>query len=752
MKKPFAMDVRGAGIRFRRRRFLSPQFELVRPGAPLFTSRFVAAAVLLGAASTSFGGAWAQNLTAEMAPAAPLVGAIPGPPAPAAIPNAASINILILALDDLVISEPEPVFVPDPVLPNLATENGIVPLVPRVPRPLNPETAPDRAPAIAPAPIAPVAPPAIAPAPAAPRRDAPIVPAPTASYGADLRVKWLVNAQQNNRQPERFLPTPEFGGTRARPEIPALPTLPAAPARTELPPMAAPNPPGNAQITAVALRRALLGRGFTDVLTVAPDSAAIIRAVGERRLTMRVIDNIKRAIATLSQPNKAADPVALDLATRNAIRVGQALGYRAVVVVHQGAPVKLENGFGAGFTLVLADTNRETGEPIAVDETGADENLLRENGATAAVTLLDKSLRDWTITSAADKVTLAAKHLEAARAAFAASNVALAQDEVNQSIALDPQRADAFVLQGDILRATDPQGAATAYRRAVELNARDGATWAKIAAAYAYAPTPDWPRSLDAASRALASGYDNASLRVAMATAQYGRAALFRRAGREERAEDAEFEARAHLDRALELSPDDPSAIRLLARALVSSRRFDEALRTLDRIAPRYPRDLELQTQYAAALGGQAGREEDAFVAYGRVWKLASLARVDVDAALYRTLAEGFDVRMANLGKTAAQLTTGVANGAFPRESAFLQLSKLKEDAALAETALGTMRPAGNVSEEAVASRVFAADLMNQSLEAHQTFLETGQELYRARGLELYRQAIARLNAARTTR
>ena len=82
---------------------------------------------------------------------------------------------------------------------------------------------------------------------------------------------------------------------------------------------------------------------------------------------------------------------------------------------------------------------------------------------------------------------------------------------------------------------------------------------------------------MTAGRKALALNYDSAALRVAMATAQYGRADLFRKNDYPGRAEDAEADARAQLDRALELAPDDPSAVRLLASSLMKSRRYEEA-------------------------------------------------------------------------------------------------------------------------------------------------------------------------------
>jgi tetratricopeptide (TPR) repeat protein len=228
---------------------------------------------------------------------------------------------------------------------------------------------------------------------------------------------------------------------------------------------------------------------------------------------------------------------------------------------------------------------------------------------------------------------------------------------------------------------------------------------------------------------------------------------LFRRAERTRQTEEAEADARRHIERALELAPGDPTAVSVLVKNLIENRRFDEALQTLDRVAPRFPRDVQLQTLYALALGSRvdSGREEDAFVAYSRVWKLSGQVGVDVSETDYRRLAQGFDLRVANLGKSASQLANGVANGAVTPTSALLQLTRLKEDMSAAEAAINIIRPPASVNPEAVNGRIFAADLMNQALEAYQTYLDVGgQEIYRSRGLDLHRQSIARINAART--
>lgn len=597
---------------------------------------------------------------------------------------------------------------------------------------------------------------ALPPAPAATLPggvDAPPAAITPARLFPGTRPSWFALAQKKkkvDKDADLFRLEPEF----TRPTLPrkmpdAVPAPNALPAPVA-PAFAVPTEPlGRAHAAAIPLRRALLNFGWSDVSLVTPGAALLGDALASRRLTPRALDALKNALADINAPGATLSPASVALATQAATRIGQALGYRAVVAFYV-APATTQNGVqNAAFSILVADSARENGEPILFDEKGQNNDALRDAGASTAAALLDKTLRTWPQTSAPERLGFAAKHLDNAKALLAARDTLNAQDELNQAIALDNSKSEPLILLGDLLAPTDATGAAGAYRRAVELNARDGETLAKIAIAYSGGNFPDWPRALDSGRKAIDAGFDSVPLRVALASAQYGRADLFRKADRQSQAEDAEIEARTHLDRALELAPDDPLAVRLLARRLVESRRFNEAIQTLDRVAPRYPTDLEIQTQYAAALGGQIGREEDAFVAMSRVWKLAGLKSVSVDALKYRTLAQGFDMRLYNIGKSAVQLTTGVANAALPREDALIQLTRLKEDMALADSAINTLRVPASVGFEGVAARQFASTLMTQALEQQQIYLETGQSLARLRGSQLYTQAVAQLNAAR---
>ncbi|MDF2440092.1 MAG: Tetratricopeptide repeat, partial [Abditibacteriota bacterium] len=583
--------------------------------------------------------------------------------------------------------------------------------------------------------------------------------------------------------------------------------LPAAPAGVDDGMIA--RPPGVAQIAAAPLRRALMRSGFNDVMNTAVDGSTVVRALNSHRFSGRVLEALQHNAAQFILTSLNAAPgsdgsagggvvpstnTSLQAAvTQAASQVGQALGYRAVLVLGvlppelaglsgaapaaNGAaragrstlpanPLSLPNesapasapavAIGSGaptatFTMLIVDAMRETGEVLIFDETGSGELARNEAAAATSAALVSKAIGNWPIVTEQDKVQRVNEYITTARAAVAARNWETAQDKLNQVLALDPKRAEASLLMGDVLAAIDPAAAISSYRRAVAQNAKDGATWAKIAIAHTVGNAPDWPRALDAGRKALAAKFDSAGLRQAMATAQLGRAQLLRAAGRIDRAEDAELDARQHLDRALELAPEDPSITRLMTRQLVMQGRFREAIKALDRIAVQYPEDADIQTQYATSLLEIAGREEDAFVAWARVWTLTGQQAAPADPSRYRRLSEGFDQRIANLGKKAKQLTTAVASNSTPRDTALLQLSRYKEDMTSAVAAIKVIQPGADGQGGAVhASRIFAADLMSQTLEAHQLYLETGQEIYRARAGELNRQAMVTLNTARS--
>ncbi len=721
---------------------ISPNSTRANPIKPLGG---LALGLTLGCASL----AGAQNAPISVAPVANSGMTVA---AEAAAPVSANISVLIVALDDLG-----------------APNAGMVPLIspPTVPR---------------------AAPPVIAPADGMP----PLV-TPT-GFNAPLW-QWRASAAKKTKEEKKrekeaedakifnVIPDPLTPYTPpGRAANPLTDNLPAPGTRQApivrapgaglfgdpLAPQTAPDisAPGRSQLMAVPLRRILVAQGYKDVQVVTPASNAIVRAIGESRLSPRVLDELKRSLATLAANNAAgvpADVSATIAAGRAASRIGQATGYRAVVGFYVADPT-LVNLVGATATpdaktqkiavnMVVADAQRESVEPLQFIETGDTEDVWRETGAGAGAKMLDETLKDWPANSSGNRDKLAQVHFDTARAAYEGGDLPRAQDELNQSLALDPTRPDAFLLRGDILNAIDPGNGFTAYQKAVELNSTNGQDWARIATAYANAnantKTPDWGPAWEAGKRALSLNYDSAALRVTLATIQYGRADLFRKAQYPNQADEAEADARTNLERALQLAPDDPTAVRLLSRNLINKRRYEEAARTLDRIAPNYPKDLEIQSQYALALGSQTGREEDAFAAYARVWKLSGLTRVTVDAALYRTLASGFDQRLFNLGRLAIQLARGVESRAVLRETALIQMTKLKEEMDTAKDAINIMQPSAAIGATTTNSRVFAANLMDQSLEALQTYLDTGQADYFQTGDGLYRQAVAQLNTAR---
>lgn len=615
-----------------------------------------------------------------------------------------------------------------------------------------------------------------------PDADLPMTAAPMSWNGAPLVWNWSALAKKKPPQPDpRFLPYPDpptkttpdnpsGGGAGARP-APANPVWANPDPAVGQPPVALPprplGPPGRSLLAAFSLRRALAGLGYVNVETASPDSNLIARALGDRRMLPGTLATLRGALRTLALTPSLPENVragAVDRATQSATNaasaVGQATGYRAVVAIYVG-PIAEGR---APFSVVLSDSTRESGEPILWNESATTEESARETGAVTGAGLLDKSLRVWPAPAPASAKALAEAHLVRAKAAGAAGNFGLAQDEVLRVTALDSSRADAYIFLGDLLAPTDVAGAAVAYRKATQINQKDGQAYAKIAIALINSPTPNFPRVLEAGRQAITNGADSADLRVALARAQFGRADLFRRADQLannnpnnpnnnvdyiNNAEDAEANAQVNLERALQLSPNNPQVLKLMARALITSGRVTEGVHTLDRIAPLFPKDIELQFQYGNALLMLANRKEDAFVAFSRVWKARGEGAANVDPVSVQLLLQGFDEHVFSLGKAARLLSDGIAGGSIARESAVLRLARLKADMKDTADALALMPSPGGDTDPASIARAFAASLMIQSLEAHQTFLDTGQDMYRIRANEACRQAVDQLNAAR---
>jgi tetratricopeptide (TPR) repeat protein len=690
----------------------------------------------------------------------PPVNAPTNVPAPPVNPVLGSLNFLIIALDNIEPGQPAAAPVADksgPQVPLLPTDGvsanannrvaPIAPITPAVPGAVTPQL-----------PTAPTA-------PAAP--SAPIRPA---AWGAMSAPQWVALAQRvllaKDKQDPRdkeFVLKPEPRNPASLPGTATLPPVPSTVPDTEAPPSEfsaiTTARTSRAQVAAIPLRRALVKAGCNDVLDTGLDGATIMRALNNRRLTARTLQNLQAAMTQLIQAGKAdSDDAHLRAAVRNAARVGQTLGYRGVVALAVLPRGEATGGVAkptvsATYGLVIVDSWRETGEPVVFDETGVDDVAMNESAALTGRGLIEKTARDWPPMTQENKRQLSLQYLGKARDAMANGKSDEALDYLNQSVALDAGQVEAYLLLGDLLAATDAGSAASEYNRAAELKPSDGKVWTKVAIAYTRSATPDWPRALEAARQALKLGYESAELRLAMAVAQWGRADIFKRYLREDRAREAEAEAKSHLDRALFLAPqDDSTVMRGIASQLVAQGRYKEGVQVLDKLSKLYPDDMELLSLLATALGGLPNQEEETFVAWAKVWKIKKQAQVSVDVARYAGLMEGFDRRLANLGKDAARLSGGVAQGGVPREQALLQVSRLKDDLSLAQDSIKIIVPPSLTYRTAHNSRIFAADLMTQAFGNHVMYLETGDDTFFNRAMDLQRQSVMTLNLIRTSR
>ena len=550
--------------------------------------------------------------------------------------------------------------------------------------------------------------------------------------------------------------------------------------------------PGASQQAAGPLRQALLRQGLSDVLSAAPDSAVMRRALNEKRVAPEVLGALRNAMtqlvalsdatgvamegvakatggAAIVVEPRAGMPVALpesaqerkerltmaatQSATQAAVQLGQALNYRAVVVLavvpaRDGSGSTGRGGGKATYSLLSVDAMRESAAFSSFESNGATVLARNQQAAQTASQSLARRLLELRPMTARERSQRVDEYLKTARAALERGAWEEARANAKQAIALEPARSESHVVLGDALKTSDPVAAAAAYRQALDGSGREsGAVWAKMAASYAAAK--DWPNTLKAGQRALAARFDSASLRAAMATAQFGRALLFRNAGREESAATAEADGRDHLNRAREMAPDDPDIARLLVGQMVAQGQYKAALQLLDALAPKYPNDVELQTVYATALTERGGRNADAFAAWTRVWKAKGVLSVPLDARFYSRLAQGFDEYVADLAKQALVEVNGVAQGTMPREAALLKVMRWSAAMDNAKDAISLILPPDTVRDALHAGRVLAADLLSQALEEERVYLETGDDLQRNRATDHHRQAILRLNAAR---
>lgn len=508
-------------------------------------------------------------------------------------------------------------------------------------------------------------------------------------------------------------------------------------------------PPGPAQLAASALRRALLKRNWNDVLTAAPDSAVIRRAIMEKRVLPAELQALRSAMAQLVAGDVTKPPSNRDGAVQIASRVGQSLGYRAVIllaVAPQDSAIGGTSQKSANYTMLAVDAVRENGEVLRFSQSGATTVRLNEAAATTALSTLETSLGSFGAVSRVERTDRLRDYLADGRAALQSGNAEEAKSQAARALAFSPSNGEANILMGDALRVTDPAAAVPFYKRVLGSRALTaGEVWERIATAYAAAK--DWPNTLEAGRRAMAGGTDSASLRMTLATAQFGRAQLFKEAGRADSADAAIADARDQLDKAKAMAPGDPSVARLLASNLIDQKMYREALQTLDVFVAKFPDDLDLQKLYAQALTEIGGRNAEAFRAWARVWSLDGTSSAPVTQSQYRKLAGAFDEYAAALAKRSAQLAMAVASDTLPRDASLLQIIRIGNQMSAAVTALKVMNP--ERSTETHATRVFAADLLVQAIDNYRTYIAKGESADLTRAAALHRQAILQLNAVR---
>lgn len=519
-------------------------------------------------------------------------------------------------------------------------------------------------------------------------------------------------------------------------------------------------PPGQAQMIAAPLRRIFMEAGAIDVLNTALDGPSMVRAINAARISPRVIATARGVLRRVEQDvlkYSNGAPVEISAALQedaiNAFtRIGQAMGYRVVVAV--AAPTSVPPGSPRALIL-LVDCEQQTGQIIPISVPGqANDEQDTDNVAAAAGALLLPRLSRVPSSSSTIKHTLANQYLQAAKDAAKQKDLPAAQDYINQVVGLEPNNADAYATLGDLLQKAAPQAAATAYGRALDITPDNGPLWSKLALTYTLGDNPSWPNALDAAQKALTAGYDSALLRTVMASAEFGRAKIFTKAGRSDDADIATRQAKDYMARALKLAPQDSTAnvdvSKLMAQNLFDNGQFNEAATALDLVARQNPDDVELQKQYAAALSNADDRQEDAFVAWANVWKLEGDDAVELDAKRYKDLANGFDKHVFNLAKAASMLTSSVANGTIPAATALPQVQRYAAELKNTMDALHAMRPpAGRLSTEVQVQRLIAGDMFSQAVQSYALYLQNGDQNVLANGGQLHYKAIDTLNNAR---
>lgn len=574
---------------------------------------------------------------------------------------------------------------------------------------------------------------------------------------------------------------------------------------------------GPAEAAAAPLRRAMLKRGWSDVLSANFESSVLRRAVAENRLPQRVLDQLRDAMTSVvvnvatagSAPSDASAKDATSSgavatsetataivptiglsaqmkpfadATQSAIlaasRLGQALNYRAVLVLTLAPDSKGK----MSYVMLLADALRETGELSAFDVPSA--NATSSTGSAGALTvtrqvsyqnsaeigsaLLQQKLTDWARVPGGDRVQITTDSLAAARRALAENRLTDAREALTRVLSFDAKQRDALLLMGDVqVKSGDLDAAVMTYRRALNGDGEKGAVWTQIAVAYA--ASRNWPETLNAAREALATNGDSLALRLAMATAQLGRARLFDDAGRSESAADALSDADIHLAKARRMAPDDPAVLRLMADQMAQSSNARGALQMLDRAAPQLVADRDFQVSYATLLVGRSGRELDAFKAWMRATKLSDNAAASatsstgsaangrvtaqlpvVDRARFRRLVEGYDQMVSKMVARAFTQTDGIIQGNISRERAVLEIKPLTSDIALANQILKSLTPPDDRLREAFLARLEIGDTFSQALNAYEMYAENADDALYDKAVELHKNAMTRLNALRS--
>ena len=670
-------------------------------------------------------------------------------------------------------------------------------------------------PAVTPPAVTPpaVTPPAVTPPASSPTITTPAPTAASATSGAPLTARATAVAQTAINV--LLVPLDEIGAKSelATPTITPAASTSAASTNNAAAPQTAPDVTGviegfstsqnvgAAERAAAPLRRALIARGHSDVLSAAPESSVLRRAVAEGRLPARVISDLQNAMRQVAAISTVSDAAAPTSSTRSSVvssdsapvtssdvapvapittstlrsasisevsgarrkaseaaaRIGRLLGYRAVVAF---SVVNDEAGTRAVFLLV--DSVRETGVVFVPTVNAARGRAFSLAAADMGSTLLQRQLQSWDAVSTADKTRLSQSVEMRARALLEAGEVMAAREELNAALALDPTRGDLYELLGDVLlKSGDANGSGAAYRRVLEGQAEGqrGPLWTKIAQAYAAAN--NWPETLNAGEKALSQKHDSLELRLAMAQAQIGRAQLFQAAERTEQAGFALEDAETHLKKALSFSSSDARVLRLQVQQMTMQNRTREALSALDRVASQFPNDGELQASYATALLSRVGREAEAFAAWSRAWNLLSKnGAAPNDATLlklmpapdrlrYRRLAEGFDLFVGSVAKSVHALTERVLDESISREDAILKArAPLAQILAAGET-LKALQPPDDRLRASHLVRIEAADKLTEAVAAYNLFLENGEESYRDRAVESHKAAISQLNSLR---